>query len=107
MSEDYDGLDDDDEDMPPIFAARTRGGIARRLGAARLMLRGAGASDAPGATGTDAREPVPGAELSWPERIKQLYDIGDGSDARVAEVLDAIQRTEGELANAEIADMHF
>ena len=54
VSEDYDGLDDDDEDMPPIFAARTRGSIARRVDAVRLMLRGAGASDGPGATGTDA-----------------------------------------------------
>ena len=108
VSEDDDGLDDDDEDMPPVIASRTRGSIARRVGAVRLMLRGAGAPDGPGATGTDARESALGAELSWPERIKLLYDAGDdGTDERVAEVLDAIQRIEGELANAEIADMHF
>ena len=72
------------------------------------MFRGPGASDGPGAAGTDARESaLLGAELAWPERIKLLYDVGDGSDERVAEVLGAIQRTEGELANAEIADMHF
>ena len=108
VSEDYDGLDDDDdEDMPPIIAARTRGSIARRVDAARLMLRGTGAPDGPEATGTDARESVLGAELSWPERIKLLYDAGDGTDERVAEVLNTIQRIEGELANAEITDMHF
>ena len=61
----------------------------------------------PEAVSTDASAKVTDAELPWAERIKQLYDVGDGSDARVAEVFDAIQRIEGELANAEIADMHF
>ena len=103
----YDGLDDDDDDMPPIIASRTRGSIARRVDAVRLMLRGAGAPDGPGATGADARESALDAELSWPERIELLYDVGDGTDERVEEVLGAIQRIEGELANAEIADMHF
>ena len=107
VSEDYDGLDDDDEDMPPIIAARTRGSIARRVGATRLLFRGTGAPDGPGAVGTDARESELGAELAWPERIKLLYDVGDGSDERVAAVLGAIQHTEGELANTEIDDMHF
>ena len=107
VSEDYGGLDDDDEDMPPIIASRTRGSVARRVDAARLMFRGSGASDRPGSAGTDARESALGAELAWPERIKLLYDVGDGSDERVAEVLDAIQRTEGELANADIAEMYF
>ena len=71
------------------------------------MFRGPSASDAPGAAVADARELAPGAELAWPERIAQLYDVGDGSDERVAEVLDAIKRTEGELASATIPDMHF
>ena len=71
------------------------------------MLRGSGAADGPEAVGTDASATAPDAELPWAERIKLLYDVGDGSDERVAEVLDAIQRTEGELASAEIADMHF
>ena len=35
VSEDYDGLDDDDEVMPLTMAARTRGSIARRVDAAR------------------------------------------------------------------------
>ena len=107
MSEDYDGLDDDDGEMPPAIAARTRGSIARRVDAARLMFRGTGASDGPDEAGTDARESALDAELAWPERIKLLYDVGDGSDECVAEVLDAIRRTEGELANAAIGDMHF
>ena len=71
------------------------------------MLRGSSAADGPEAVSTDAGAKVTDAELPWAERIKQLYDVGDGSDARVAEVFDAIQRIEGELANAEIADMHF
>ena len=107
VSEDYGGLDDDDEEMLPTIAARTRGSIARRVDAARLMFRGSGTPDGFAAAGTDARESALGAELAWPERTKLLYDVGDGSDERVAEVLGAIQRTEGELANAEIADMHF
>ena len=107
VSEDYDGLDDDDEEMPPTIAARTRGSIARRVDAARLMFRGTGASDGPGAAGTDARESTLGAEPAWAERIKLMYDVGDGSDERGAEVLDAIQHTEGELANAGIDDMRF
>ena len=107
VSEDYDGLDDDDEEMLPTIAARTRGSIARRIDYARHMLRGPSASDAPGAAVTVDRESTPGAEFAWPERIAQLYDVGDGSDERVAEVLDAIRRTEGELANAAIDDMHF
>ena len=108
VSEDYDGLDDDDDDdMPPIIASRTRGSIGRRIEAVRHMLRGSNAAEGPAAASADASAKVPDAELPWAERIKQLYDVGDGSDARVAEVFDAIQRTEGELANAEIADMHF
>ena len=105
VSEDYGGLDDDDEEVLPTIAARTRGSIARRVDAACLMLRGSGASDGPGAAGTDARATAPDAELSWFERIKLLYDVGDGSDERVAEILDAIKRTEGELASAEITDI--
>ena len=103
VSEDYDGLDDDDGEVLPTVAARTRGRIARRVDAVRLMLRGSGAADGPEAVGTDASATAPDAELPWAERIKLLYDVGDGSDERVAEVLDAIQRTEGELASAEIA----
>ena len=107
VSEDYDGLDDDDDGMVPSIAARTRGSIARRVDAARLLFRGTGVPDGPGAVGTDVREPALGAEPAWSEHIKQQYDVGDGSDERVAAVLDAIQHTEGELANAEIDDMHF
>ena len=40
VSEDYDGLDDDDEDMPPIIASRTRGNIARRVDAVRSCSAG-------------------------------------------------------------------
>ena len=107
VSEDYDGLDDDDEEVLPTVAARTRSSIARRIDAVRHMLRGSGAADGPGAVDTDASATAPDAELPWAERIKLLYDVGDGSDARVSEVFDAIQRTEGELSSAEIADMHF
>ena len=71
------------------------------------MFRGTGTSDGPGAAGTDASESALGAELAWPERTKLPYDVGDGSDERVGEVLGAIQHTEGELANAGIDDMHF
>ena len=84
VSEDYDGLDDDDDGMVPSIAVHTRGSIARRIDAARLLLRGTGVPDGPGAVGTDAREPALGAKLAWPERIKLLYDVGDGSDERVA-----------------------
>ena len=107
VSEDYDGLDDDDEEVLPTVAARTRSSIARRIDAVRHMLRGSGAADGPGAVDTDASATAPDAALPWAERIKLLYDVGDGSDARVSEVFDAIQRTEGELSSAEIADMHF
>ena len=110
VCEDYDGMDDDDDDeytVPLSIAARTRGSIARRVEAVRLLISGAGSPDGLGAVGDDTREPAAGSEREWAEHIKQQYDIGDGSDARVAAVLDAIQRTEGELANAEIGDMHF
>jgi hypothetical protein len=106
VSEDYDGLDDDDEEMPPTIAARTRSSIARRFDAARHMFRGTGASDGADETGTDASESATDAD-AWPERIKALYDVGDGSDERVAEVLNSIRRIEGALANAPIGDMHF
>ena len=107
MSEDYDGLDEDDEEMPPFIAARTRGGVARRIDSIRRMLRGPSAPDAPGVAVTIDRESTPDAELTWPEHIAQLYDVGDGSDERVAEVLDAIKTTEGDLNSATIPDMHF
>ena len=110
VSEDYDGLDEDDDDehtVPLSIAARTRGSISRRVEAARLLISGAGPPDGLAAVDTDPREPAVGTEHGWAEHIKQQYDIGDGSDARVAAVLGAIQQTEGELANAEIGDMHF
>ena len=110
VCEDYDGMDDDDDDeytVPLSIAARTRGSIARRVEAVRLLISGAGSPDGLGAVGDDSREPAADTEHDWAEHIKQQYDIGDGSDARVAAVLDAIQQTEGELANAEIGDMHF
>ena len=110
VCEDYDGMDDDDDDeytVPLSIAARTRGSIARRVEAVRLLISGAGSPDGLGAVGDDSREPAAGTEHEWAEHIKQQYDIGDGSDARVAAVLDAIQQTEGELANAEIGDTHF
>ena len=110
VREDYEGMDDDDDDehtVPPSIAARTRGSIARRVEAVRLLISGAGSPDGLGAVGDDSREPAADTEHDWAEHIKQQYDIGDGSDARVAAVLDVIQRTEGELANAEIGDMHF
>ena len=90
-----------------VIAARTRGSIARRVDTARLMFRGTGASDGPDEAGTDASESAPDAVLAWPERIKALYDVGDGSDERVAEVPNSIRRIEGALANAPIGDMHF
>ena len=61
VSEDYDGLDDDDEEVLPTVSARTRGSIARRIDAVRLMLRGSGAADGPEAVGTDASAPAPDA----------------------------------------------
>ena len=107
VSEDYGRLDEDDEQMLPTIAARTRGGVARRIDRIRHMLRGPSAPDAPGAAVTTDRESTPAAELTWPEHIAQLYDVGDGSDERVAEVLDAINITEGDLNSATIPDMHF
>ena len=110
MSEDYGGLDDDDDDehtVPPSIAERTRGSIARRIAAVRLLVSGAGPPGDLGAVDTDSRESAADTELGWAEHIKQQYDVGDGSDARVAAVLDAIQQTEGELANVKIGEMHF
>ena len=93
--------------MPLSIAARTRGSIAWRVEAARLLISGAGSTDGLAAVDTDPREPAVGTEHGWAEYAKQQYDVGDGSDSRVAEVLDAIQQTEVKLANAEIDDMHF
>ena len=93
--------------MPLSIAARTRGSIARRIDAVRLLISGAGPPDDLGVVDTDSREPAVDTELGWAAHIKQQYDIGDGSDARVAAVLDAIQQTEGELANAKIGEMRF
>ena len=98
MSEDYGRLDDDDDDehmVPLSIAARTRGSIARRVEAVRLLISGAGPTDGLVVVDTDLREPAVGTEHGWAEHIKQQYDIGDGSDARVAVVMDAIQQTEG------------
>jgi len=92
------GLDDDDDDehtVPLSIAARTRGSIARRIDAARLLISGAGPPGDPGVVDTDSREPAVDTGLGWAEHINHQCDIGDGSDARVAVVLDAIQQTEG------------
>ena len=112
VSEDCDGLDDDGDDeqtVPsPSIAERTRSGIARRIAAIRLLANGGGSAGGPGATDTDAESGVSvNTELGWAEHIKQQYDVGDCSDARVAAVLGAIQRTESKLAQAGIDDMHF
>ena len=112
VAEDCDGLENDGNDehtVPsPSIAERTRSSIARRIAAVRLLVNGGGSVGDLGAVDTDIeREAAVGTELGWAEYIKQQYDIGDCSDARVAAVLDAIQQTESKLAQAKIGDMHF
>ena len=112
MAEDCDGLEDDGDDehtVPsPSIAERTRSSIARRIAAVRLLVNGGGSVSDLGAAGADVeRKAAVDTELGWAEHIKQQYGAGDCSDARVAAVLDAIQQTESELAQAKIGDMHF
>ena len=97
----------DEHTVPPSIAERTRGSIARRIAAVRLLGCGVGPPGDLGAIDTDSREPAVDTKLGWAEHIKQQYDVGDGSDAGVAAVLDAIQQTEGELANTKIGETHF
>ena len=112
VAEDCDGLEDDGDNehtVPsPSIEERTRSSIARRIAAIRLLVNGGGSVGDLGAAGTEAeREAAVGTELGWAEHIKQQYDVGDCSDARVAAVLGAIQQTESKLAQAKIGDMHF
>ena len=106
------GLDDDNEDehtVPsPSIAERTRSRIGRRTAAIRFFANGGGSAG--GTDATDAgtvSDAAVGTELEWAEHIKQLYDVGDCSDARMAAVLGAIQHTESTMAQAKIYDMHF
>ena len=97
----------DDSATEVSIATRTRGSIARRIEAVRLHIRGAGPPDGLGAIDADSRESTAGTERGWAENIEQQYDIGDGSDARVATVLGAIQQNVSKVANVEIGDTHF
>ena len=70
VSEDYDGLDDDDDEehtVPLSIAARTRSSISRRVEAARLLISGAGSTDGLAAIDTDPRESTVGTEHGWAE----------------------------------------
>ena len=91
VSEDCDGLDDDDDDehtVPsPSIAERTRSRIARRIAAIRLLANGrvsAGGSDATDADADAESDAAVDTELGWANHIKQQYDVGDCSDARMA-----------------------
>ena len=59
-------------------------------------------TDETGTHGADERD-----DLTWEQRIHEMYDLADGSDERKELVMDAIKQNELELATSTIEDMYF
>jgi hypothetical protein len=108
-----DGLDDEDADAdataaPSTIAGRLRSGIGRGIAAARHLIGGTDetneitGTDETGTHGADERD-----GLTWEQRIREMYDLADGSDERKELVMDAIKQNELKLATSAIEDMYF